>query len=150
MLSFFQWHSNSYRGAETGKDNVFKFLRACEYGLPLLISAIELFARKLASEIRRRPRGARATRDALTSATSSKDGEAIAKIQATTIYCFNFDGWFSNLEVYGDCERVLSDSTKVKASLRINRINGEFDNTIFEGNFTKQLTGHCTPAKKLF
>jgi hypothetical protein len=79
-----------------------------------------------------------------------KDGTTNATIQATTIYCFNFLGSFGDLEVAGDCERTLGDSKRVKASLRINRINGEFDNTTIVGNYWKQLTGHCTPAKKLF
>jgi hypothetical protein len=79
-----------------------------------------------------------------------KDGATTATIQATTIYCFNFSGGFGDLEVAGDCERTLSQSEKVKASLRINRINGEFDNTTMVGSYQKLLTGHCTPAKKLF
>lgn len=79
-----------------------------------------------------------------------KDGAAVATIQATTLYCFNFEGSFSDLEVYGDCERTLSDSTKVKASLRINRVNGEFDNTLIQGNSIRNFAGHCKPAKKLF
>ena len=79
-----------------------------------------------------------------------KDGTTTATIQATTVYCFNFLGGFSDLEVAGDCERTIGQSENVKASLRINRINGEFDNTTMAGSYRKLLSGHCTPAKKLF
>ena len=48
-----------------------------------------------------------------------KDGTPAAVIQATTIYCSNFEGTFDDLEVSGDCERTLSDSTKVNAKLTL-------------------------------
>lgn len=50
LKAFFRWHSNSYRGEPKERDNVFRFLRACEYGLPQLFSVVELFAKRLDSE----------------------------------------------------------------------------------------------------
>lgn len=50
LKGFFYWHSGSYRGAPQSQDNVFKFLRACEYGLPQLFSVVELFAKRIRSE----------------------------------------------------------------------------------------------------
>jgi hypothetical protein len=81
-----------------------------------------------------------------------KDSVNNATIHATTPFCFDFDGWFSELEVSGDCERNLSPSEIVKSKLRINRISGEFENTLIQGkNATLRIyAGHCTPAKKLF
>ncbi|GAB9076959.1 DEAD/DEAH box helicase [Bradyrhizobium diazoefficiens] len=46
MRAFFNWHSKSYRGDIQKLDNVFKFLRACEYSLPELLSAVQLFCNK--------------------------------------------------------------------------------------------------------
>lgn len=46
LKGFFRWHSDSYRGQPSSQDNVFRFLRACEYGLPQLFSVVELFARR--------------------------------------------------------------------------------------------------------
>lgn len=42
---FFEWHSRSYRGPADNIDNVFRFLRACEYSLPEYVLAIQEFAR---------------------------------------------------------------------------------------------------------
>jgi hypothetical protein len=47
LRGFFHWHSSSYRGQPRQQDNVFRFLRACEYGLPQLFSVVELFAKRL-------------------------------------------------------------------------------------------------------
>ena len=47
VRGFFRWHSSSYRGKPRGQDNVFRFLRSCEYGLPQLFSVVELFARRI-------------------------------------------------------------------------------------------------------
>ena len=47
LRGFFLWHSGSYRGEPRGQDNVFRFLRSCEYGLPQLFSVIELFAKRI-------------------------------------------------------------------------------------------------------
>jgi hypothetical protein len=45
--NFFHWHSSSYRGEPRGRDNVFRFLRSCEYGPPQLFSVVELFANRI-------------------------------------------------------------------------------------------------------
>ena len=45
LRGFFRWPSGSYKGDPHQQDNVFKFLRACEYGLPQLFSVVELFAK---------------------------------------------------------------------------------------------------------
>lgn len=47
LRGFFRWHSDTYRGQASEQDNVFRFLRACEYGLPQLFSVVELFAKRL-------------------------------------------------------------------------------------------------------
>jgi hypothetical protein len=47
LKGFFRWHSSSYKGQPSAQDNVFRFLRACEYGLPQLFSVIELFAKRM-------------------------------------------------------------------------------------------------------
>lgn len=47
LRDFFHWHSNSYRGEPRQQDNVFKFLRACEYGLPQMFAVVELFAKRI-------------------------------------------------------------------------------------------------------
>jgi hypothetical protein len=46
LKGFFRWHSDSYKGQASSQDNVFRFLRACEYGLPQLFSVVELFAKR--------------------------------------------------------------------------------------------------------
>jgi hypothetical protein len=46
MLEFFSWHSHSYQGELKRLDNVFKFLRACEFNLPEYFAVIELFLTK--------------------------------------------------------------------------------------------------------
>lgn len=46
MSAFFQWYSNNYKGKSTNQDNVFKFLRSCEYGLPQLFALVALFVRR--------------------------------------------------------------------------------------------------------
>jgi hypothetical protein len=40
---FFHWYTESYQGEPSAQDSVFKFLRACEYGLPQLFALIEAF-----------------------------------------------------------------------------------------------------------
>lgn len=47
LRGFFHWHSGNYRGQPRQQDNVFRFLRACEYGLPQLFSVVELFAKQI-------------------------------------------------------------------------------------------------------
>jgi hypothetical protein len=46
MIEFFAWHSESYQGQPRRLDNVFKFLRACEFSLPEYLAVIELFLTK--------------------------------------------------------------------------------------------------------
>jgi hypothetical protein len=50
MKAFFLQQDASYRGAASGRDNIFRFLRACEYGLPQLFAVVEIFAKRLDSE----------------------------------------------------------------------------------------------------
>jgi len=47
MRTFFHAYSSSYLGDESRLDNIFRFLRACEYSLPELFAAVELFVKKL-------------------------------------------------------------------------------------------------------
>ena len=47
MRDFFRGYSRSYRGEASAQDSIFKFLRSCEYGLPQLLSVVELFATRL-------------------------------------------------------------------------------------------------------
>lgn len=49
LRGFFRSHSSTYRGAPSSQDNIFRFLRACEYGLPQLFSVVELFASRVRS-----------------------------------------------------------------------------------------------------
>lgn len=43
---FFHWHESTYRGDPAKIDNVFRFLRACEYSLPEYFGCVELFVQK--------------------------------------------------------------------------------------------------------
>lgn len=45
LRSFLLNHDEGFKGADIGRDNIFKFLRACEYGLPQYFSVVELFVR---------------------------------------------------------------------------------------------------------
>jgi late competence protein required for DNA uptake (superfamily II DNA/RNA helicase) len=47
LREFFHWHTENYRGEPRQMDNVFRFLRACEYGLPQLFSVIEMFSKRI-------------------------------------------------------------------------------------------------------
>ncbi len=47
IVRFFRWYTERYQGDDISQDNVFKFLRACEYGLPQLFSMVEIFASKV-------------------------------------------------------------------------------------------------------
>jgi hypothetical protein len=73
----------------------------------------------------------------------------VARIEATTFGCFVYVGGFDEQEVAGDCERVAA-GTKIKATLTINRINGEFSHTTLIGQSYTIYNGHCAVAKKLF
>jgi len=46
MKAFLNNYDEQYKGNAESHDNVFKFLRACEYGLPQLFSVIELFVKR--------------------------------------------------------------------------------------------------------
>lgn len=43
IKGFLTEYDSSYQGSEVSRDNVFKFLRACEYGLPQWFSVVQLF-----------------------------------------------------------------------------------------------------------
>jgi hypothetical protein len=73
----------------------------------------------------------------------------VARIETTTSGCFDYVGGFDEQEVTGDCEGSLA-GTKVKSSLTINRINGEFLLTTLIGQSYTIYQGHCSVAKKLF
>jgi hypothetical protein len=47
MRDFFEKHSAGYRGSSASYDEIFKFLRSCEYSLPEYFGAIELFLLKM-------------------------------------------------------------------------------------------------------
>ncbi|TBV77020.1 DEAD/DEAH box helicase [Pseudoxanthomonas winnipegensis] len=46
MRSFLVDYDASYSGDPNSYDNIFKFLRACEYGLPQFFSVVEIFVKK--------------------------------------------------------------------------------------------------------
>jgi hypothetical protein len=46
LREFLLKHDEGFKGADVGRDNVFKFLRACEYGLPQYLSVVNLFVQK--------------------------------------------------------------------------------------------------------
>ncbi len=50
LRSFLLSQDETYQGRPEGRDNIFKFLRACEYGLPQHFSVIEMFVKQMASE----------------------------------------------------------------------------------------------------
>jgi hypothetical protein len=77
------------------------------------------------------------------------EAPGVARIETTTLGCFVYVGGFDEQEVAGDCERVAA-GTKIKATLTINRINGEFSHTTLIGQSYTIYTGHCAAAKKLF
>lgn len=49
IKGFLNSYDDSFDGEITAYDNVFKFLRSCEYGLPQLFSVVELFAQKISN-----------------------------------------------------------------------------------------------------
>ena len=75
--------------------------------------------------------------------------ETIATIEATTFGCFDYVGSFTEQEVAVGCERVAA-GVKIKATLTINRINGDFSHTTLIGQSYRMNSGRCTVAKKLF
>lgn len=46
MREFLRWHDTDYWGDQNEHDNVFKFLRACEYGIPQFLSVVQVFLRQ--------------------------------------------------------------------------------------------------------
>ncbi|WP_170342785.1 DEAD/DEAH box helicase [Ruegeria arenilitoris] len=50
LKSFLLSQDESYKGQPENRDNIFKFLRACEYGLPQNFALVELFVRQLAPQ----------------------------------------------------------------------------------------------------
>ncbi len=46
LKSFLLSQDESYKGKPENRDNIFKFLRACEYGLPQNFALVELFVRQ--------------------------------------------------------------------------------------------------------
>ena len=46
IREFFFWYTKTYKGQDSNQDNIFKFLRSCEYGLPQLFSVVEMFAKR--------------------------------------------------------------------------------------------------------
>jgi hypothetical protein len=45
MRAFLLEYDQAFQGDRVGHDNIFKFLRACEYGLPQLFSVVEMFVK---------------------------------------------------------------------------------------------------------
>jgi len=79
--------------------------------------------------------------------------DGTATIDATTGFCFNYVGSFSEQEVDGSCERTVSiagKNEKFTARLTINRFNGAFDHSLMTGLSIYSSSGRCTPGKKLF
>jgi hypothetical protein len=77
-----------------------------------------------------------------------------ATIEATTDFCSNYVGSFTEREVNGDCERIVGN-LRYWALLAINRINGGFRRYFVSSSTTDVITdvkysGHCTPGKQLF
>lgn len=73
-----------------------------------------------------------------------------AYIEATTPFCFDYMGSFTDQEVTGNCERTFEDGTGTKQTLNFNRFSGAFDHSIVMGKSFHLYSGHCVPAKKLF
>jgi hypothetical protein len=51
LKSFLLSQDESYRGRPENRDYIFKFLRACEYGLPQNFALVELFVRQFVPEV---------------------------------------------------------------------------------------------------
>jgi hypothetical protein len=47
ITRFFGWYTGRYQGDDVSQDNVFKFLRSCEYGLPQMFSVVQMFASQI-------------------------------------------------------------------------------------------------------
>jgi hypothetical protein len=46
LASFLLAHDQNFQGDSAAYDNIFKFLRACEYGLPQLFALVDIFVQK--------------------------------------------------------------------------------------------------------
>ena len=83
------------------------------------------------------------------SAIVRMSGSEDATIEATTGFCPNYAGSFSELEVVATCYRaaVVGDSAYF-AFLVINRVSGAFDLTNAGGpaRIAWRYTGHCMPG----
>ncbi|WP_273878630.1 hypothetical protein, partial [Serratia liquefaciens] len=51
IRGFFTWHATGFRGDQSRYENVFRFLRACEYSLPEYFACVELFVAKSDSAV---------------------------------------------------------------------------------------------------
>jgi len=80
---------------------------------------------------------------------SSKDD--IAKIEATTDGCFDYEGSFDELQVSGECNRTV-ETTQFHAFMRIDRITGKFEHIFYFGDVgpaaknvenAVEYSGHC-------
>ena len=82
------------------------------------------------------------------SAIVRMSGSEDASIEATTGFCPNYEGSFSELEVVATCYRTADVADSKFAFLTINRVSGAFDLTNAGGpeHTARQYTGHCTPG----
>ena len=78
-------------------------------------------------------------------------GSEDASIEATTGFCSNYEGSFSELEVVATCYRAAVVGDSKFAFLVINRVSGAFALTNAGGpaHTAQRYTGHCTPGEKL-
>ena len=74
----------------------------------------------------------------------------VARIETTILGCLVYVGGFDRQEVAGDCVRIGVGGAKIKETLTINRINGEFERTALIGQSNMIYSGRCAVAKKLF
>ena len=51
MKSFFQDYDANFTGDKANYDNIFKFLRSCEYGLPQMFAIVEIFVKKKFADV---------------------------------------------------------------------------------------------------
>ena len=82
------------------------------------------------------------------SAIVRMSGSEDASIEATTGFCSNYEGSFSELEVVATCYRTADVGDSKFAFLTINRVSGAFDLTNAGGpaRTARRYTGHCTPG----
>ena len=82
------------------------------------------------------------------SAIVRMSGSEDASIEATTGFCPNYEGSFSELEVVATCYRTADVGDSKFAFLTINRVSGAFDLTNAGGpaRTARRYTGHCTPG----